>query len=797
MQDREPNADEKTPGTRNAAEALLQIHPAILRSEHCEERLCAAQELLDSFEGPAWSIDRQYRLITANATFRQMFQRFVGRSLAVGDNVLDLPIEASTIAMWHAYYQRVLSGEPLVERTVSTVSPRGRTFEYRMRPLRKASGEIYGAAIFGTDITIKVRNEQALQVNAHILDNLAEGVSLVRDTDGTIAYTNPAFERMFGYGEGELLGQPVSILNAPVAAPPEETAAAIFRQLRDTGQWRGEIQNRRRDGSVFHCHASVTGSHHPEHGAVWISLHQDVTARVRAEAALRESEQRFRAILDHAPMLISAKDLTGRVTLANRHFEVLAGPPPDEFVGQSVFDLFPPKIAHDLWKNDLAALQANTTLESEELVQHRDGSWHTYSTRKFPLLDGRGAAFAVAAISVDVTERLQAEAERAALQSHLMEIQRLESLGVLAGGVAHDINNYLVPILGCATLLPPEFKTHAATLRLFSQMETSARHIRDLVQQMLAYAGKGRLATHGILLDTLAAELLPLLASNISKSCKLLLRSAPDLPSVDGDPAQMRQIVMNLILNASEAMGDRPGEIRITLRAAAQAESGDTAAGAHGVIVEIADDGPGIPVEIRSRIFDPFFSTKTNGRGLGLAAVQGIVRSHHGTIRLQCPPGKGTTFTLYFPSGKLPVQHTQASERVPPLSTQDRCILVVDDEAGVRATVEMMLQHLGYRTLMAARGEEALRRLATQECVIACVLLDLTMPGLSGVDLIRKIRTQYPALPIVVMSGYNAHESLPPDVQSGLGGFLTKPFSLGELRQVLQQIWPCPAPAAA
>ena len=788
MHDRDLHALVSEPGGLTAAATGAAVDGERSSALDVQSQHVALRTLLDSFDGPAWSVDRQYRLLAANVAFFNQTALYLGRQINLGEDLLSLGFAKYSVESWQQHYDRALLGESFAVRHRAQLTDQGHTFEYRLKPLRSSSGTVEGVSVFARDVTAKVRTEVALLLNSHILDNLGEGVSLVRDRDGAIVYANPAFSRMFGYKPDELHGQPVAILNAPTGGHPEQLAAEIFKQLREVGVWRGEIQNRRKDGSVFHCRASVTGSQHPEHGEVWISMHQDITDRVRAEAALRESEQRFRSILDHAPMLISAKDLSGRVTLTNRHFDVLAGPGASDFVGRSIFDLFPQDVAGELWRNDQAALQARTTVESEERVQHRDGSWHTYHTRKFPLTDSEGQVFAVAAISADITERLQAEAERAAMQAQLMETQRLESLGVLAGGIAHDINNYLVPILGSASMLTADLGTTPTTQTLLAQITTSARHIRDLVQQMLAFAGKGRFVSRGIHLDDLLGELMPLLQSSIAKNASLKLHCENDLPSIDGDPAQLRQVVMNLILNAAEALDRKPGLIQVTLRRKPDGQEPSERSAA-GVVLEVADNGPGIPPGVLPRIFDPFFTTKNKGRGLGLSAVQGIVRSHHGTISVSCPPDGGTVFTLCFPTGQLSVEPTPPPARstVPP--TARRRILVVDDEPSVRETVALMLKRLGYDTRTTDQCEEALHLLTTPEHEIAGVLLDLTLPCCSGEDLVRKIRRVAPTLPVLIMSGYNANDSLGPDIVHGLAGLLTKPFTPAELQALLQKIW--------
>lgn len=508
-----------------------------------------------------------------------------------------------------------------------------------------------------------------LALHSRILASLGEGVQLTRASDARLIYTNPAFEQMFGYAPGELIGQPVSVLNANEPAHPEETALQIIEALNRDGRWQGDILNRRKDGSSFWCHATVTETTHPQHGRVWISIHQDLS------------------------------------------------------------------------------------------------------------------------------KRLSAEHERELLLRKLMESQRLDSLGTLAGGIAHDINNYLVLILGSASLLSSAASLDDSQAEVVRQIQIGARHIRDLVQQMLAFAGRGRFVTQAISIEELLTEMLPLLRSSISKKVRLLCDFGEKMPSVDGDPAQLRQVLVNLIVNGSEALEGESGTLRVSLRRYVPSDDlrlpGETS---DGVIIEIADTGPGIAGEILGRIFEPFFSTKATGRGLGLAAVLGIVRSHHGAIAVHAPPAGGALFRIALPAGRLlPVV---VPERPPDPSPEhaDGSILIVDDEPGVRTVLQLFLQRSGYATLLADGGAQALDLIRGSGRRVSVVLLDLTMPDRSGEDVFRDIRQIAPRLPVIIMSGYNAKAALPPELIADLAGLLTKPFEKSELLRLLQQVL---RPAAA
>lgn len=382
----------------------------------------------------------------------------------------------------------------------------------------------------------------------------------------------------------------------------------------------------------------------------------------------------------------------------------------------------------------------------------------------------------------DITAERVAEGEREKLRLKMLEAQKLESLGVLAGGIAHDFNNLLTVILANATFVRSETKGDDERL---AHIESAARRAADLCRQMLAYAGKGSFVVEHIDLGALVRDTAQLLRVSISKKARLELDLAAALPAVQGDVSQLRQVVMNLVINASEALGDGAGEIRLTTRLGRpEATSGavnysfDLPA-EDCVCLEVADTGQGMTPATLARIFDPFFTTKFAGRGLGLAAVLGIVRAHHGALTVQSAPGHGSKFRLFLPPLKtaskavpvVPVVHATAPRQAA------GTILIADDEPDVLATTDAVLRHHGFSTVLANDGHEAVRLFRAQPQAFAAVLLDLTMPGFDGAEVLRVIRAVEPGARVLVMSGFSEQ-----DVFSrlrGLGdvGIVRKPFT--------------------
>jgi two-component system cell cycle sensor histidine kinase/response regulator CckA len=384
----------------------------------------------------------------------------------------------------------------------------------------------------------------------------------------------------------------------------------------------------------------------------------------------------------------------------------------------------------------------------------------------------------------------------------VQQAQKLESLGVLAGGIAHDFNNLLTAILGHANLALMDLAPEAPARDSLREIEKASARSAELCRQMLAYAGKGRFVVEAINLSRLIEELAHLLNVSISKKVLLRCQLAEELPTIDADPAQMRQVVMNLVINAAEAIGDVEGVIALStgvmqcdevyLRGGGLIEP--PAPGRY-VYLEVTDTGCGMDAETQARIFDPFFTTKFAGRGLGLAAVLGIVRTHRGMLKVESERGRGTTFRILFPaSAKTAAPAALGGTRPPWRGTGT--ILLVDDEEPVRVVGTRMLQRCGFTVLTAADGREAVELFRAHRAEIACVLLDLTMPRMDGEETYRELRRLQPDVRVVLASGYSDQEISRRFRGAALAGFIEKPYRVGTLSAKLHEaLAPGPAPA--
>jgi signal transduction histidine kinase/CheY-like chemotaxis protein len=387
-------------------------------------------------------------------------------------------------------------------------------------------------------------------------------------------------------------------------------------------------------------------------------------------------------------------------------------------------------------------------------------------------------------------ERHRAEEERRDLEARIERARRLEGLGLMAGGIAHDFNNLLVAILGNIDLGLTELREAEAPARAsIEQAGKAALRAAELTAQLLAYSGKGKFVTTRVDLSRLARETADLL--RISIAARITLRSdlAPDLQPVTADETQMRQVIMNLITNAADAIGDQPGVIAVRTRRV-QADAA-TFRSAHGdtdltpgpyVAVEVSDTGCGMDAAAQARMFDPFFTTKFSGRGLGLAVVLGIVRAHHGAINVMSTPGKGTTFSVLFPEARR--SEGAAAAAPPPLpAPAGGMILIVDDEEGVRRVARLVLERAGFHVLTAANGREGIEQFRLQADRISAVLLDMIMPDLGGEEVLAEIRKLRPEARVIISSGYDETQTVrgfagtPGGQAAGAAvGFIQKPY---------------------
>jgi len=412
--------------------------------------------------------------------------------------------------------------------------------------------------------------------------------------------------------------------------------------------------------------------------------------------------------------------------------------------------------------------------------------------------DEMGKPLRASGTFMDITNRKTMEESRDKLDSQVQYAQKLESLGVLAGGIAHDFNNILMGILGNADLALEDLSPFSPVREYIDSIEKAAKRAADLCRQMLAYSGKGKFVLNEVDLRELVHEMSHILNVSISKKHLLKIHFPQTLPRIKADPSQISQLLLNLVINASEAIGDQSGVISIVtgvmscdrpyLRNSFLNEylsEGDY------VFVEVTDTGCGMDESTKSKLFDPFFSTKFIGRGLGLAAVLGIVRGHKGTLRVYSEIGMGTTIKILFPASEFQghCELLPEDKKVPcSLTLPRKTVLVVDDEDTVRHVGRRMLEKLGFEVMTASEGREALEIFKDHGDQIACVLLDLTMPFMDGQECFREIRRIRQDVPVILSSGYNEQDATQRFVGKGLAGFIQKPYVSETLKVKLLEV---------
>jgi len=515
-----------------------------------------------------------------------------------------------------------------------------------------------------------------------------------------------------------------------------------------------------------------------------------------AEDGLRESEDRYRDLVEHSQDLICTHDLEGRILSANPWAATVLGYAPEELLRMNFRDLLVPEVRHEFGRY-LDEIGTHGTARGLMRVQARNGDRLIWEYKNTLRTEGLAEPI-VRGMAHDVTERKRAEEEKRNLEEQVRRTQKLESLGVLAGGIAHDFNNILMAVLGHAELALDEISPMSPARRSLTEITTAARRAADLCRQMLAYAGKASFALERVGLRDLVEEMAHLLKTAISKKAILNLNLERGLPPIEADPSQIRQIVMNLIINASEAIGDRSGVITVSVGATrcdeeylSRTELQETLAPGLYLHLEVADTGCGIGEEARSRIFEPFFSTKFTGRGLGLAAVLGIVRAHKGALKVYSEPGKGTTFKILFPAKEGTVEGARTMEPTPLADWRGKgTILLVDDEESLVALGARMLEHLGFTVLMASDGLQAVELYRERGKEIDLVLMDLTMPHMDGAEAFGELRRLNPGVRVVLASGYSHEDVASRFAGKGLDGVLQKPYTLLKLRESLAGVMP-------
>jgi PAS domain S-box-containing protein len=574
-----------------------------------------------------------------------------------------------------------------------------------------------------------------------------------------------------------------------------------------------------RSASLPRAEASPAGPAKLERMVEELWLHQQELeiqnkALLEMQGALEASRDEYARLYDSAPVGYLTIDAAARIHRCNLAAARLLGADRAKLVGGLLTTHVARADAAPLLAHLDSAIRGDRSATVEVRLRRRASESAIVRLESGPVeRSSHPGAFCLMAM-VDVTETRKLQEERERVERKLQETQRLESLGVLAGGIAHDFNNLLAAILGRASLGSMVRELDPAVHEHFCQIEIAAERAADLCKQMMSYAGRGELAKHAIDVNGLLAGEERLLRAAIHHGVRLDFDLQTELPPVRGDLTQLRQLVMNLVINASESCELHGGSVLVRTRVT-RATASDLAAARIGshlpeadyLTIEVRDEGAGMSASTLNKIFEPFFSTKFAGRGLGLAVVLGIVRRHAGALQVESEIGVGTTFRCWLPlaeessvpeaaNREAPSFDPRASSYVVMKAQRGETILVVDDDDAVRTTAMLMLEGLGFAVLGAASGQEALALFAQHRHEVSAVLLDLSMPEMDGRDVFRGLLRSEPSLRVLMMSGFERREALRGFGRVRPQGFLQKPLRVEALHAALGKLLLGAAPRA-
>lgn len=739
-----------------------------------------------------------YRFLEVN----QAFERITGfqSSYIIGKTVQDIFPETCTFLM-EVFDRVTTTGTPQIfERYAHDLDTHLQISTYRPAP------DLLACVV--VDISYRKRIELQLIEREQQYRELAEKANTVIlrwKANGIVTYINEFGEKLFGFSRAELIGKNVLGTVVPATESTGRNLAELIEEIASTPDKfkNNENENITKEGrrvwirwnnsAIFDADGNL---------AEIISLGHDITQHKMVEDALRESEATFRAHVENSFDVIFTLDAAGTFVFVSPAWERHFGYPVSDVLGKSFAPVVHPDDVQpcvEYLTKILSTGQSGTSPVYR--VKCADGSYRSFVANGMPYIDTKGQLLFIG-VGHDVTGQLEAEHNRLEFERQLLHTQKLESLGVLAGGIAHDFNNLLLTILGNVELASMKIEPKSPAHRLLDQAMLAANRAADLTSRLLAYSGKGVFVISRLNLNDLVNENASLFRTAVARTVSIEMHLAPRLPDIMGDVAQIQQVIMNLITNASEAIEVQAGRIEISTGqlncstvclAASRLE--EKPPPGNFVFIEVSDNGAGMSEQTQQRIFDPFFTTKFTGRGLGMSAVLGIIKAHSGALFLDSTPGEGTTIRVVFPTTEqtalpeLPPETIQtAGKKSDSLSGM---VLIVDDEKSVLKICVSMVRHCGLTTITAADGAEAVTKFRAHSHEIDLVLMDLTMPNMDGVSAMIELRKIKPDIRIILSSGFNEQELDERIRDQNPSGFIRKPYSLknleAELRRVLRE----------
>lgn len=671
-----------------------------------------------------------------------------------------------------------------------------RVVEVHSIPFKSPDGE-WLAAEFNIDITDHKRIEQALRDSENryraVLEQATEGIFLFDVATRKILEANRSYQTMLGYTTEELTNLTIYDVIAHDAADIDRYIERILQQER---LYIGPRKHRHKLGYTVDVEASAYRIDTGSQSVICVVL-RDIRERIQAERMLHRLVRRQSLILQSLPLVFYTASPEGDMPTLwiSDQVEKITGYPPEAYTGNSLFwtEHLHPKDRDWIVIKYRSILQEKAlTLEYQWLCA--DGQYRWFMDQLM-LVEGSGNEPAeIIGFWMDITERKKNEEERRNLEAQLQHAQKLESIGILAGGIAHDFNNLLTSILGYADLSSQKIQTDIVIRDYLGEIQNAALQASDLCRQLLAYSGKGKYIVQTTRLPKLIEEMAGIIKVSLSKKILLQMFFDPDTPPIEADQAQIRQVILNLVINAAEAIGQQAGVITIrtgkqwcgkkffeTTWLADPLPEGDYA------LLEVTDTGCGMDEATLPKIFDPFFTTKFSGRGLGLAAVLGIVRGHKAALQVFSSPGKGTQFRIFFPSVDISGEMAKPLP-VSRLKQYHGMVLLADDEESILRLGKEILEMNGFQVELARDGAEAVERFRQNPQQYQCVILDLTMPRMNGKEALSELRKIYPEAVIIISSGYAELEIARQFADQTVNGFIQKPYNIDEFIRIIDKV---------
>ncbi len=677
---------------------------------------------------------------------------------------------------WRDAHQRALAGESSSGDNDPYFREDGTKYwtQWECRPWYEADGSVGGIIVYTEVINERKRAEETLEEEATrrriLVEQSRDGI-VVLDEHGKVYEANRRFAEMLGYSPEEVLRLHVWDWDQRF---PRERILEMIRDVDETGD-HFETSHRRKDGTPIDMEISTNAAVCGGRKLIFCVC-RDISERRRAEESLRESEARLRAIFDSAREFIYLKDTDLRYTHCNKAMMRMFGRPREEIIGRTAADLYGEAAGPEIDEVDRKVLAGEPV--QGLYTRTVQGTTRIISTSKSPVFDAAGRVVGICGVSRDITEEVH-------IREQMRQAQKVEAIGRLAGGVAHDLNNMLSPIIGYGEMLLEELGPKDARRDSVNEILRAGIRARDLVRQLLAFSRKQNLEFKPVDINETVRGFEKLLRRTLPEDIDLVIVLTPDIRPVMADAGQIEQIIMNLAINAADAMPDGGRLIIETAMAELDETHAATRPGVKPgpyVKLTVRDTGRGMDKETLDQVFEPFFSTKGDrGTGLGLATVYGIVKQHGGNIWVYSEPGKGAIFTIYLPvTGTAHAAGKDVPENPTGLTGMETILLVEDNEQ-VRHLAEAILKRQGYRVLVAEDSEGALETLASHGGSVHLLLTDVVMPGMNGRELYEKAVQDHPGLKVLFMSGYSedviAHRGV---LDEGVR-FIQKPFSVQSL----------------